>query len=682
MPWPRAAESRQEQVHCVTRLTAPANLDTIAPRVSTVCHIRMSTTTRVRGASKIMHGISTGGMVRAYWARTPLGRGLRVGVPLIGLLSLLLAACGPSAGGGGTAADQTFTWPLQQESTASDEVFDPAEIATAYDVQSAQMIFSGLVTLGADLNVRADAASKWDVSSDGKMYTFHLLPNLKFSDGTPLGAADFAYGIDRALDPHLCDGTDASGNPIKYGNSPYGGNCYNAGATYLNHILGATARINGAGGSDHSVVAQGDNPAAGISVIDSQTLVIRLDQPVAYFLEALTYPSSYPIEKSLVAKYPNGMWVYHLNEGGCSGPFKVASYDGGKTPADATTMTYVPNPDWGLAHHSPLTLTKVVRPYVGSPDDMYNAYRSGQYDYTDVPGHDYPYARGQDDFHEVASLQIQYFGFNFLTPPFDNQSIRQAFDLALNKQLLVDRVLNGGGIPTNHIVPQGQPGYSPDLTNPQPDGTQSLTGNQDAAAKLLAQALQACHGVEAGGGSSDPDYCPYIDAKHYTPLKEIDIYTAKKNQTRVQLTKSAAEQWNTVLGLNVQEKDVASFGTLYANIQAGVYDAWAIGWIADYPDPQDWISLQFRSNSPNNYSHLTSRDLDALMDKADLEQNVAARMKDYHDLEQQLVNLGPWLPYEQAKITWRQRTWVHGFGLDSVGTFPDTSWPQVYITSH
>src|SRR5260221_1717792 len=346
-------------------------------------------------------------------------------IPVLGLLVLLLAACGPTTTTASLASDQTFVWPLQQEATVNDEVLDPAEILTSYDLASAQLIYSGLVTLGSDLTVQNDSAKKIDVDTTGTKYTFHLLTGLYFSDGKPLRAADFAYGIDRALDPHLCDGADNNGNAIPYGNSPYGGNCNYGAATYLNHILGATDRINGNGGSDHSVVAQGDHPDKGVSILDDQTLVIRLDAPIAYFLDTLTYPTSYPLEQSLVDKYPGGQWVNHLTEGGCSGPFKLESY------GDSKTLTFVPNSSWETAHNQHLTLTKIVRPYALNVDHEYNDYRAGKYDYTDVPGRSYSYARGQDDFHDVASLKIQYFGLNFLTPPFDSLDVRRAFDLAL-----------------------------------------------------------------------------------------------------------------------------------------------------------------------------------------------------------------------------------------------------------
>jgi peptide/nickel transport system substrate-binding protein/oligopeptide transport system substrate-binding protein len=619
----------------------------------------------------------------------------RLALPLLALLALPVAACGPTTASAGVAADQTFTWPVSGASgdtKVSDLILDPAEVAAFYDAQAVQMIYTGLVTLGTDLSIQLDAARSIEVDATGTVYTFHLRSNLRFSDGTPLRAADFAYAIDRALDPHLCDGVDANGKPLVYGNSPYGANCTYVGTTYLIAILGAKERAAGSGGSDHSVVGHGDDTTKGVDVVDDQTLVIRLVHPAAYFLEALTYSSSFPLEQSLVDKYKNGQWVFHLDEGGCSGPFKIGSYGNGKTPADGTSIVYVPNSYWEAAHGQKLTLTKVVRPFMPDADTEYQAYRGGQNDYTDVPGADYAFARGQDDFHEVGELNIQYFGLNAQVPPFDSLDVRRAFSLALNKQLLVDRIVNGAGTPTNHIVPQGMPGFDPGLLTPPPDRTQSVTGNQAAAVQLLGQAQQNCHGNTPAGVTpvrvvapdlpADPDYCPYIDAKDYPALKEVDIYTGGGNTTRVQIAQAAVQQWSTALGMNVQTKHLTLFGDFLSGELSGQFGMWAIGWLADYPDPQDWLSLQFATGALYNSEHVADPTLDSLLAKADTEQNPAMRLQEYNQAEQMVSDLVPWIPYEQEKVIWRQRAWVHGFGLNAISAFPDIAWPQVYITSH
>lgn len=584
------------------------------------------------------------------------------GLMLIGLAALLISACAPSTGQAPLAKNQVFIWPYtplhpHDNSNQHDAVLDPAVLGYANDSGTVGMLYEGLVTFDSQLQPVPGAAT-WDVDGGGTIYTFHLNHNLKFSDGSPLTAADYAYSIDRAMDPNLCVTGDAKTYVPAL-------NCVPTAPAYLADIIGASAR---AGGTQRTVIAQGDNAKFGINVIDQFTLRIRLTRPVAYFLEALTYPSSYPVEKSLVQKYPGGEWVDHLDEGGCSGPFMVKGYDDGKQ------LRMVPNPNWEAAFGKQLTLQEVDRPYYSNIDSVYKVYRQGQLDFTPVPPDQYTFARGEDDFNEVPLLATQYFGLNFNLPPFDNQAVRQAFDLALNKQYLIDSIAHGAAIPTNHIVPRGMPGYNDALANPSQDGTQSVTGNQDAATALLKQAVDTC-------ATALHDYCPYItgDPKQLQP---IVFYVGSGSQSRVDVTKAATQQWASALKLNVTYKvDDNTWGPC-VSFPNTTCQAWAVGWLADYPDPQDWLSLQFGSTSPYNTVSLKSKDLDALFAKADQEQNVATRMQEYNQAEQEIVNLCGWIPYDQDKLFWRLRTWVHGFGLNSLQLILPSDWANVYITAH
>jgi oligopeptide transport system substrate-binding protein len=595
----------------------------------------------------------------------------RLALGLCGVVALLLSACGPgTAGSAPLAQSQVFTWPYYGTANLMHgEVLDPATLVGAEDTGTLDMIYSGLVTFNSALQVQPDAAT-WEVDNTGTVYTFHLKQNLHFSDGTPLTASDFAYSINRATDPTLCTTQDAK----TYGPPPGGtGECTLISTAYLGLILGAMGRLNTTSGPAPSLIGKGDDPTKGVDVLDPYTLRIRLAHPASYFLEALTYPTSYPVEQSLVNKYPGGLWVDHLNEGGCSGPFMIKSYGGG------TRLTLVPNPYWATAYGKKLTLTEVVRPVYQSVDDEYAAYRAGQNDYTDVPGKEYTFARGQDDFNEVPTLYTMFFGLNFDKPPFDSVLVRRAFDLALNKQLLVDRIFNGGAIPTNHIVPRGMPGYNESLVNPPPDGTQSLTGNQAAAVTLIQQVVQECKAATV-----QKDYCPYV--MDGASSQEIDITYDSTTQTDQDVTTAAAQMWAAVLGLNVKAKGSGvDQNTYFGNLGDAPnvpYQAWNVAWIADYPDPQDWLSLQFATGAVDNSEDVHDPQLDALLQAADRDLNQADRMAKYNQAEQDVVNLVGWIPYAQGKAFWRQRLWVRGFGLNSLYTMVDVNWPNVYIVQH
>lgn len=649
------------------------------PNVKSVSRVRRASCYWALGGSSRMRGIQA--FLRGTWRPWRLGQRkssqlTRTFALLLGALTVPLAACnalGPSTGNSALAASQTFTWPYVDQSgqIGHNEVFDPAVVASLKDTGSTSMLYMGLVTYSPALTVQPDAALSWNVDPTGTIYTFRLRPNLFFSDGKPITAQDFAYSIDRALDPNLCPVDSAK---TYYSADQSKDNCPTyTGPTYLGHILGAGDRN---AGTVASLISNGDDPTKGLNVIDAQTLRIRLDSPISFFLESLTYPTADVVEKSLVTNpaYAGGTWVDHLDQGGASGPFKVQSY------GDGTTMTFVPNTYWEKAFGQQLSLTKVVRPAITTQDVEYKSYQQGMYDFTDVPTNQFSFARGQSDFHSVPTLETDYFGLNFKQAPFDNLAVRQAFDLALNKQLLVDRVENGGAIPTNHIVPEGMPGFFVGLKNPPPDRTQSLTGNQKAASALLVQAQNTC--PKNGSTYNEPDYCPYITGTSPDP---IVLYAPLESSARIQIAQLAAQEWSTALGLNVKVQPV-SFDTLVGDItkppSQNPAAIWEIGWIADYPDPQDWLTIQFSTTAANNSEGISVSALDTLMKNADVEQNASNRMAMYNQAEQQVVDQAAWIPYQQSKAYWRVRSFVHGFGFNAIGLMVDINWPKVYIAQH
>ena len=566
---------------------------------------------------------------------------------LLVCLVLLLAGCsGDATSGSRLAPDQTFIWPLTHTASFDALILDPPNTPDVYSSSVVNLLFGHLVTTDQDLNVIPDMAT-WEISPDGTQYTFHLMADLHFSDGTPLSAQDFAYSIDRALDPAVCV-------PI------VGPGCH-PNSTSLFDIVGATDRVAGRLPSDIGV---------GIFAVDARTLLIKLNHPVAHFLEAMTITAVVPVERSFLEKYGldhqhHTDWTYHLNQGGCSGPFIIQSYGDGKI------LTFTPNPYW---HGPKLSLKRIVRPLVSDVTDSYTGYQRGAYDYTDVSPQEYQAAQGQGDFHEIGTLTEQFLGINQLSQPFNDLDVRQAFALALNKQLIADRVLNGASLPTNHIVPQGQPGFNEELTSPGSD-TRAVTGDIAKAQTLIRGYFSEC------GCTSLTVTLTYPDDAKRSPVAEAMI-----------------QMWQTILSgpwgtVSVISHPV-SFQTLVVNLfnatlgHAGPLQMWLIGLSAAFPDPFVWLNNVFAPTAPLNAFNYRDDQVHstawALMLQADAEQIEAKRLSLYNQAEQQLVNAAVEIPYAQEKGIWRLKPYIQGFNPTALlaNPIPELDWAQVSVLAH
>src|SRR5205823_1724272 len=135
-------------------------------------------------------------------------------------------------------------------------------------------------------------------------------------------------------------------------------------------------------------------------------------------------------------------------------------------------------------------LKKIIMPFYQREDTSYRAYQADQIHMASVQAAQVEQAKAlpNGQLHQVPLLDVFYFALNYLAKPFDNIKIRQAFELALDKDAIAQNVYKGSVIPTNHIIPEGMPGYNPDLKGP--DGTTSTKGNQTVAKQLLAEGMK------------------------------------------------------------------------------------------------------------------------------------------------------------------------------------------------
>ncbi len=524
------------------------------------------------------------------------------------------------------AATQTLTLSIDND---SDKVpLDPIQILDPQTTQMDDAIYEGLVQLDNTGHIQPQLAASWQESGDRHTWTFHLRPNLKFSDGSPLTSQDVAFSLDRALDPSL--------------HSP-------TAKLYLGHLQDAMLRL-----------TKKVPTLLGTSILtfNSTTLVLKTSDPIAFLPSLLTASCALVLEKSLVTKY-GARFVDHLHEGGASGPFKVVHR------TEPGTIDLVPNPLYAGARPQ---LTKLSFKFF---PNSYSAYLAGQVALTNLGSSRTSEFSGSNDFHQTPQLVTTYYAMNYLVKPFDNVKIRQAFALALDKQLLADVVHKKSGIATNHIIPAGEDGFNPDLVGP--DGGTSLHGDPTGARQLLQD------GIQEEGLHSINQLPPIIFSYEDDPEVRDEVAVAY-------------ERWQAVLGIKVLLQALPTSDLLErvqksANNSKGL-QFWRSSRAASYPDTQDW-TLQFGPKTLDNTVNYgqnrgifaaKQREVQQMLQEADRETNSVERTRLYHYAEQSLVNDVAWLPLYQQQNQYLLNPSVHSYKPNAMGTIAANDWSQIYIT--
>jgi len=291
-------------------------------------------------------------------------------------------------------------------------------------------IFSGLVKINKDLEIVADLAERWTVSTDGKTYTFYLRTNARFHDGKQVTAADVKYSWERACDP-ATESTKAS--------------------NFLSDIVGAKDML------------AGEVPSiSGIKVINDTTLEVTIDAAKQYFLGKLAQPVAYIVDKTNVQ---HGSKWYETPNG--TGPFKLKEWK------QDTLMALERNDDFYL---EPAKLRYVVyKLFAGYPMILYE---SGEIDVTSVSTNDLdkvldPGNPLNKELLTGSSISTYYVALNPTKPPFDDPKVRRAFALALDVDKIIEVSLKGRAERTAGYVPPRIPGHNPDLQPIAYDPTQA-----------------------------------------------------------------------------------------------------------------------------------------------------------------------------------------------------------------
>jgi ABC-type transport system substrate-binding protein len=330
--------------------------------------------------------------------------------------SALMLSVYPLASPAPPAADVLY-W--SNEGVSDLASLDPAQEGDFNTRLVTNLIFGGLVRLGPRFRLLPDCASSWTISGDGRVFTFHLRPNVRFADGSVLTARDVAYSLNRTLSPQF---RDFSGHVL------------------LNDIQGAATVTSGA--SRH---------ASGIRILDAQTIQIRLVRPSSSFLPRLATPAGNIVPPQAVAASP-GEWSNHAFG---TGPFMVDRWVHGYA------LLLAPNPYYYAGRPR---LTGIDMQFVPEPLAAYKLYRAGAVDIMgsiQFPTSEVFSVRGEPDFHRSPRLETIYLTLNERRAPWNNLLVRRAFAESIDRHALARVVFHGFARPASGMLPPIMAGFSP-----------------------------------------------------------------------------------------------------------------------------------------------------------------------------------------------------------------------------
>ncbi|MHB8646720.1 MAG: peptide ABC transporter substrate-binding protein [Thermomicrobiales bacterium] len=386
-------------------------------------------------------------------------------------------------------------------------------------------------------------------------------------------------------------------------------------AAGLNDILGCLDRLNGR-----------SSDVAGLRVLDPLTLMIVLDAPKAYFLQKLTLPDAAIIDRNDLTRGPR--WSTQPNG---TGPFRLTGWK-----PDAITLAR-----FDQFYDQVATLDTVTILVGARAANPLNLYDGNTLDVANVPIQavdrvSLASAQLKSELRVTPTLSTTYIGVNVKTAPLDAFNVRAALIRTIDRQKIATVMREGRVTEAHGIVPPAIPGGSWDATIPVVDAK--------TAKELLPPTKATTLPVIAfgtGGSSLGPT------------------------------VKSVVER---DLGLQVDAEE-SPFGDYLSELDARTYGLFVVTWIADYPDPQNFLDVLFHTGSPRNYSNYSNPKVDALLDQANVEQDTAKRTALYRQAQQQILDDVAIIPLYHGTDYTLVKPYVKGLSITAMGILRlETVW--------
>lgn len=507
-------------------------------------------------------------------------------------------------------------------------------------------LFEGLARLEAKtLQPVPGSAESWEVTPDGKTYTFHIRKDARWSDGRPVTAHDFTYAWRRLQTPstaseyayimHMVRYAEAFNTHEEQAKALHGAIPKAIDELTAKHpqtvprlALGEMRRKqnldNALKGTPNPLLRaflmrppgdvqtselralraelgrEGDRRATlfreaarrfgvdgGVFARDAQTLVVELNAPTPYFLELTTFYPFFPVPRWVIEKPGNAQDWFAPEKIVGNGPFTLASWRVGDRIRLERSETY-----WG---RSQVKLRAIDALPVENQTTMLNLYLTGEVDWLpsgSFPADLAPDLKHRDDYYSSPALIVYYYRINTTRKPFDDRRVRKALNLAIDREQITKHVLGQGQMPAHGFVPPSIHDYQP-LPG-------SISYDPAAARKLLAEA-----GFPEGRGF---------------PKFGILFNTMEAHR---KIAEVIADQLRRNLNLNVTayNQEWQSYQEATRNFD---YDLARMGWVGDYEDPNTFLDLWI-TNGGNNQTGWGNLVYDRLIEAAaDVEQFVAA----------------------------------------------------------
>lgn len=444
------------------------------------------------------------------------------------------------------AAEQTFTYRLLDEFPTLDPQLN--EETSGFHV--IRDLFEGLMSQDADGNLVPGVATGFTVTPDNKTYTFTLRPDAKWSNGDPVTAGDFVYGWRRAADPATA--------------SPY--------AWYVE----LTSIENAA-----EVIAGEAAPVTlGVTAVDDLTLEVRLTQSLPYFPNMTTYATLFPAHQATIEAH-GSEWTRPENMVS-NGAFVLKEHVPNEFHTRVKSPTY-----WDADN---VIMEEVTGLVINDVNQALTRYRAGELDHLEpLPPGQFPSLKEEmpDQATSVPRLCSYYYTFNFSDSGHEalkDVRVRQALSFAIDRDVIVNGVLQGGQYPAYNFTHRATAGFEvPNIAYGQ-----MTQAERDAAAVALIE--------EAGFGKDNP-------------LELNFIYNTSESHKAI--ANVVSQMWKQKLGvsLNITNFEWKTYLTIRGNQE---FDVARSAWCGDYNEASTFLDVLTSRSSYNDGKYI-SAEVDKLM---------------------------------------------------------------------